>query len=96
MSVAQITQEEWSWARERIRAHDAELKVLRTTIANINLSLDGLSKWKEDSKVQEIAALKGQIKKYSRVRDRIMYGLGFLVLSEAARLLFDHFASKLH
>ena len=43
----------------------------RKTMSNIQLALD-LSKWKEDSKVQEIAALKGQIKRCSRVRDRLL------------------------
>jgi hypothetical protein len=94
--LAIITHDEWTWTKERVGAHEAEIKILRRELVNIRLGIDDLSKWKEDSKVQEIAALKGQIKRYSRVRDRLLYGLGFLVLSEAARLLFDHFAQKLH
>jgi hypothetical protein len=91
---AQITREEWDWARERINAHDAALKTHGRTMSNVQLALDELSKWKEDSKVQEIAALKGQIKRYSRVRDRLLYILATGAILEGVRLLVDHFLHK--
>jgi Holliday junction resolvase RusA-like endonuclease len=92
---AQISREEWDWVRERVQAHDAELKALRRTLGNIQMALDDLSKWKDDSKVHEIAALKGRIKKYDKTRDRILYALTIGSLLEGVRLIVEHFAHKI-
>ncbi len=91
---AKISQEDWEYFRDRVRAHDAELKAFRRMLTNIQLGVDELSKWKEDSKVTEIAALKGQIKRYSRVRDRILYLLASGAILEGVRLMAEHWIHK--
>ena len=93
---ARIGKEEWAWFTERVRAHEAELKPLRRDVVNIRLALEDLSKWKEDSKVQEIAALKGRLRKNDKTRDRILYGLLLLGAGEVVRLIIDHFAARFH
>ena len=92
---AHITQEEWQWVRDRVSAHDSAIKTHGRTMSNIQMALDDLSKWKDDSKVHEIAALKGRIKKYDKTRDRILYALVLGGLVEGIRLLVDHFVHKL-
>jgi Holliday junction resolvase RusA-like endonuclease len=95
VELAHIEKDEWTWVRERVQAHEAELKTMRRTMTNIQMSLDDLSKWKDDSKVHEIAALKGRIKKYDKTRDRILYALLSVTVLELVRLAIEHFAHKL-
>jgi hypothetical protein len=94
--LAHITTDEWRWFRERVQAHDAELKTLRREFVNIRLALEDLSKWKDDSKVQEIVALKGRLRKNDKTRDRILFVLLSGVTVEVIRLLVDHFATQFH
>ncbi len=94
--LALIAKEEWEWAKERIRAHDAEFKTYRRDFVNIRLALEDLSKWKDDSKITEIAALKGRLRKNDKIRDRIMYALLLGGAVEVVRLVVDHFANKFH
>lgn len=94
--LAQIEREEWEWFKDRVRAHDAEIKVLRREFTNIRLALEDLSKWKDDSKVQEIATLKGRLRKNDKIRDRILYALLLGGGVEVVRLVVDHFAHAFH
>jgi Holliday junction resolvase RusA-like endonuclease len=94
--LAHIEKEEWLWFKERVQAHEAELKTLRRTMSNIQMSLDDLSKWKDDSKVHEIAALKGRLKKQDKLKDRILFALLLAGGVEVVRLVVDHFASRFH
>jgi hypothetical protein len=96
MPEARIEQEEWVWVRERVQAHDAALKTHGRTMSNIQMALDDLSKWKDDSKVQEIAALKGRLRKNDKTRDRILFALLLGGGVEVVRLLVDHFATRIH
>ena len=91
---AYIEREEWAWVQERVRAHDAEIKTLRREFVNTRMALEDLSKWKDDSKIQEIAALKGRLRKNDKIRDRIMYALLLGGGVEVIRLVVDHFAHK--
>ena len=93
---AHIEKEEWEWVQDRVRAHEAELKTFRRDFVNIRLALEDLSKWKDDSKVQEIVALKGRLRKNDKIRDRIMYALLLGGGVEVVRLVVDHFAGKFH
>ena len=94
--LARINQEEWAWMRERVLAHEAELKTSRKDVVNIRLALEDLSKWKDDSKVQEIAMLKGRLRRNDKVRDRILFALLLGGGVEVIRLIVDHFATKFH
>lgn len=94
--LARIEKEEWAWVQERVRAHEAELKSFRRDFVNIRLALEDLSKWKDDSKVQEIAVLKGRLKKAGKTRDRIMWAIALAGAAEVVRLLVDHFATRFH
>ena len=92
--LAHIDREEWQWVQDRVRAHDAEIKALRREFVNTRMALEDLSKWKDDSKVQEIVALKGRLRKNDKMRDRIMYALLLGGGVEVVRLIVDHFAHK--
>jgi Holliday junction resolvase RusA-like endonuclease len=93
---ARIEKEEWEWVQDRVRAHEAELKTFRRDFVNIRLALEDLSKWKDDSKVIEIASLKGRLRRNDKIRDRIMYALLLGGAVEVVRLVVDHFATKFH
>ena len=96
VELAHIEKEEWEWVQDRVRAHEAELKTFRRDFVNIRLALEDLSKWKDDSKVIEIASLKGRLRRNDKIRDRIMYALLLGGAVEVVRLVVDHFASKFH
>lgn len=63
--------------RGRVLMHDATLQTLTNVLHEIKVDLHELKDWKDDSKVQEIAALRGVIRKRDRIRARILYGLIF-------------------
>jgi Holliday junction resolvase RusA-like endonuclease len=94
--LAHIEKEDWAWVRERVQAHEAELKTFRRDFVNIRLALEDLSKWKDDSKVQEIVALKGRLRRNDKIRDRILFALVLAGGVEIVRLLVDHFANRFH
>ena len=96
VELAHIEKEEWDWVQERVRAHEAELKSFRRDFVNIRLALEDLSKWKDDSKVHEIALLKGRLKKVGKTRDRIFWAVAIAGGAEVVRLLVDHFAHVVH
>lgn len=73
----------------RVMAHDSTLKVMSRDLANIRTDLHELNNWKDDSKIQEIAVLKGRIKKNDRTKDRVMYALVVGAALEAVRLVLE-------
>jgi hypothetical protein len=73
--------------RGRVVVNDAMLYNLTNAIHEIRTTLLELKEWKDDSKVQQIAALRGIIKRRDRVRDIVLCLLGIAVMLEALRVL---------
>lgn len=80
----------------RVMAHDGTLGSIRRELANIRTELHELNNWKEDSKVQEIAVLKGKIKKSDRIKDRVLYTLLLGGALEVFRLVIERWSHIFH
>lgn len=92
----QELKERVDYTEGRVMAHDSTLKVMSRDLANIRTELHELNNWKDDSKVQEIALLKGRIKKSERTKDRIMYALLVGGALEVIRLILERWMPTLH
>lgn len=76
----------------RVMAHDGNLGSIKRELANIRVELHELNNWKDDSKVQEIATLKGRIKKGERLKDRVLYTLLLGGALEIIRLVIERWS----
>lgn len=83
---ARIPLQDWRYVNGQVAEHNSALRDIRRELANIRLTVEDLTHWKEDSKVQAIAALKGQVRRYEKVRDRILYTLLFGGMLELIRV----------
>lgn len=86
---AVISQSEWEYVEEEVRSQKFLLKEIRKELANLRLAVEDLSKWKDDSKVQTIAALKGQVKRYEKRNDWVIRTLVFGGVLELLRVVFE-------
>ena len=75
----------------RVMAHDAMIPKIARDLTNIRAEVHELSNWKDDSKVQEIAFLKGKIKRSDRWKDRVLTTLLLGGTLEILRLVLERF-----
>jgi septal ring factor EnvC (AmiA/AmiB activator) len=65
------------------------LQQIRRGMSNLETELHELNNWKEDSKVQEIALLRGKLKKIGRFKSRVFYAVLLAALAEGVRVAFE-------